>query len=297
MELIDVLIRELGNQVDARDNYQFTPLHSAANGGHVAAIRRLADLKHDLDTRDYLGAWACCRYAAAVAAGCCKLLSQAARSHARLEQSNTFGPPSVVHQWRECCRRGTTSRALCPPELPAGYSPACPLCPPSPSLALSPPAPLSAPACHCRPHATPLCLHARPAGCPGGASAAGSRHGAERSEGRFYGCAQRLGLGPCRDVQLSSWTAVLQRAVGRLWRAGLHSAERGCLLPAPLQRPGLPALLPDHAALHLAADAGQCDSVSRLVALGAPVDAASNKGHTPLSLALLKVRRRLGWTI
>lgn len=30
-----------GLQVDARDNYQFTPLHSAANGGHVATIRRL----------------------------------------------------------------------------------------------------------------------------------------------------------------------------------------------------------------------------------------------------------------
>lgn len=50
-----MLVRELGNQVDCRDSYQFTPLHSAANGGHVAAIARLADLRHDLDARDYLG--------------------------------------------------------------------------------------------------------------------------------------------------------------------------------------------------------------------------------------------------
>lgn len=55
VELIEVLVRELGNQVDCRDNYQFTPLHSAANGGHVAAISRLADLRHDLNARDYLG--------------------------------------------------------------------------------------------------------------------------------------------------------------------------------------------------------------------------------------------------
>lgn len=41
VDLIDVLITELGNQVDARDNYQFTPLHSAANGGHVTTIQRL----------------------------------------------------------------------------------------------------------------------------------------------------------------------------------------------------------------------------------------------------------------
>lgn len=50
-----MLVRELGNQVDSRDNYQFTPLHSAANGGHAAAIARLADLRHDLNARDYLG--------------------------------------------------------------------------------------------------------------------------------------------------------------------------------------------------------------------------------------------------
>lgn len=55
VDLIEVLVRELGNQVDSRDNYQFTPLHSAANGGHVAAIARLADLKHDLNAKDYLG--------------------------------------------------------------------------------------------------------------------------------------------------------------------------------------------------------------------------------------------------
>ena len=33
VELIDVLVSELGNQVDARDNYQFTPLHSGGCGG------------------------------------------------------------------------------------------------------------------------------------------------------------------------------------------------------------------------------------------------------------------------
>ena len=55
VELIDVLIRELGNQVDARDNYQFTPLHSAANGGHVSAIRALLALRHELNAQDYLG--------------------------------------------------------------------------------------------------------------------------------------------------------------------------------------------------------------------------------------------------
>jgi ankyrin repeat protein len=55
VELVEVLIGEFGAQVDARDNYQFTPLHSAANGGHVTAIRRLAELKHELDPKDYLG--------------------------------------------------------------------------------------------------------------------------------------------------------------------------------------------------------------------------------------------------
>ena len=55
VDLLDVLVTDLGNPVDSRDNYQFTPLHSAANGGHVAAIRRLADLKHDLNAKDYLG--------------------------------------------------------------------------------------------------------------------------------------------------------------------------------------------------------------------------------------------------
>ena len=54
-ELIEVLVTELGNAPDARDSYQFTPLHSAANGGHVAALRALAALGHDLDARDYLG--------------------------------------------------------------------------------------------------------------------------------------------------------------------------------------------------------------------------------------------------
>lgn len=57
VELIDVLVSELGGQVDAKDNYQFTPLHSAANGGHVRAIQRLVQLKHELDAKDYLGGW------------------------------------------------------------------------------------------------------------------------------------------------------------------------------------------------------------------------------------------------
>lgn len=52
-----MLVSELGGQVDAKDNYQFTPLHSAANGGHVRAIQRLVQLKHELDAKDYLGGW------------------------------------------------------------------------------------------------------------------------------------------------------------------------------------------------------------------------------------------------
>ncbi len=39
-----------------RDTYQFTPLHSAANGGHVRAIRKLIQFAHDVDVKDYLGA-------------------------------------------------------------------------------------------------------------------------------------------------------------------------------------------------------------------------------------------------
>jgi len=55
-------------------------------------------------------------------------------------------------------------------------------------------------------------------------------------------------------------------------------------------RPDSPcSCVPSDAALHLAADAGQCDSIARLIALGAPVDVTSNKGHTPLALALMKV--------
>lgn len=44
-----------------------------------------------------------------------------------------------------------------------------------------------------------------------------------------------------------------------------------------------------YTALHLAADTGQCEAIARLVALGAAVDAPSNKGVTPLALALMKV--------
>ena len=43
-------------QVDVRDTYAFTPLHSAANGGHCATIARLIQFGHDIDVKDYLGA-------------------------------------------------------------------------------------------------------------------------------------------------------------------------------------------------------------------------------------------------
>ena len=42
VELVEVLVQELGNQVDARDNYQFTPLHSGeprpCAGGHTHVL-------------------------------------------------------------------------------------------------------------------------------------------------------------------------------------------------------------------------------------------------------------------
>ncbi|KAL0049995.1 hypothetical protein WJX82_002341 [Trebouxia sp. C0006] len=53
--LIDLLVKELRNKVDSRDAYQFTPLHSAANGGHVGTIQKLISFSHDVDVRDYLG--------------------------------------------------------------------------------------------------------------------------------------------------------------------------------------------------------------------------------------------------
>lgn len=43
-------------QVDVRDTYQFTPLHSAANGGHARTIQKLIQFSHDVDVTDYLGA-------------------------------------------------------------------------------------------------------------------------------------------------------------------------------------------------------------------------------------------------
>lgn len=55
VSLIDLLVRELRNKVDSRDAYQFTPLHSAANGGHVGTIQKLIHFQHDVDVRDYLG--------------------------------------------------------------------------------------------------------------------------------------------------------------------------------------------------------------------------------------------------
>lgn len=56
VDLIELLVRELHNQMDAQDQYQFTPLHSAANGGHVGAIRILLDFQHRVDMRDHHGA-------------------------------------------------------------------------------------------------------------------------------------------------------------------------------------------------------------------------------------------------
>lgn len=47
---------DLAVQVDVRDTYQFTPLHSAANGGHVRTIQKLIQFSHDIDVKDYLGA-------------------------------------------------------------------------------------------------------------------------------------------------------------------------------------------------------------------------------------------------
>ncbi len=44
--------------------------------------------------------------------------------------------------------------------------------------------------------------------------------------------------------------------------------------------------------LHLAADAGQGDAAAALVALGAPLEARSAKGLTPLALATFKARPR-----
>lgn len=41
--------------------------------------------------------------------------------------------------------------------------------------------------------------------------------------------------------------------------------------------------------LHLAADAGQCEAIARLVQLGACLETRSTKGWTPLALATLKV--------
>ncbi len=42
--------------------------------------------------------------------------------------------------------------------------------------------------------------------------------------------------------------------------------------------------------LHLAADAGQCEVISRLFELGADLEAVSTKGWTPLALANMKVK-------
>ncbi|CAL8467651.1 g7189 [Coccomyxa elongata] len=54
-DLIELLVRHFKNKVDVRDTYQFTPLHSAANGGHVKTIQKLIQFCHDVDVKDYLG--------------------------------------------------------------------------------------------------------------------------------------------------------------------------------------------------------------------------------------------------
>ena len=42
-------------QVDCADGCKFTPLHSAASGGHVAAIKKLVALGHPVGVLDYVG--------------------------------------------------------------------------------------------------------------------------------------------------------------------------------------------------------------------------------------------------
>ncbi len=44
---------------------------------------------------------------------------------------------------------------------------------------------------------------------------------------------------------------------------------------------------------HLAADAGQCDTLAALAEAGAPLEARSTKGWTPLALATIKVPQGL----
>lgn len=41
--------------MDCADAWQFTPLHSAASGGHVGAIQKLISLGHRVDVTDYVG--------------------------------------------------------------------------------------------------------------------------------------------------------------------------------------------------------------------------------------------------
>ena len=55
VDLIRILVTELGCRVDSRDTYQFTPLHSAANWGWVNAISVLVDLNHAVDVKDCHG--------------------------------------------------------------------------------------------------------------------------------------------------------------------------------------------------------------------------------------------------
>ena len=173
-ELLEVLVKELGDRVDAPDSYQFTPLHSAAIGGHAEAAARLLDLGHPPDPRDCLGAGA----SACNCVGGCGSQALAAAA---------------------CKVHGSSPR--CGDPIPAGRTP----------------------------------LHYA------------AMHG--------------------------------RVAVTRL------PAQRGAALEASDVAGG-------DTPLHLAADAAQCDAVAALVELGAALDARGKKGHTPLALALLKVRAR-----
>lgn len=56
VDLIRVLVQDLGNKVDTADRHMFTPLHAAANGGHTDTIRRLLQFGHGVDDRDNHGA-------------------------------------------------------------------------------------------------------------------------------------------------------------------------------------------------------------------------------------------------
>ena len=145
-----MLVRELGAAADARDNYQFTPLHSAANGGHVAAIARLAALGHDLDACDYLGAPA----ALPCAALRCAALRCAVRCCAVLLFCDIAVMRAAAAAAAACGAAAATTAATA--------AAAAPLPPCQASDASR--TPTRRPALGPRPHAAALRRHARPAG-------------------------------------------------------------------------------------------------------------------------------------